>query len=95
MLVIAYVYFRRLDRSAKRGAERPSLNDKRLIVDETTGNIMPILLSGCRHAYATTLLRNVKRKMSLAGARDFFRSWNSCVPESGASARRGALLLAE
>jgi len=27
MLVIAYVYFRRLDRSAKRGAERPSLNE--------------------------------------------------------------------
>src|SRR5260370_3249328 len=30
---IAYKEFRRLDRSAKRGAERPCLNDKRLIVE--------------------------------------------------------------
>ena len=33
---IAYGYFRRLDRSAKRGAERPSLNDKPLIVERRT-----------------------------------------------------------
>jgi hypothetical protein len=30
---IAYGSLRRLDRSAKRGAERPSLHDKRLVVE--------------------------------------------------------------
>src|SRR5882757_7632132 len=45
---IAYGNFRRLDRSAKRGAERPSLHNKRLIVERRS------LHSGLRPSVETT-----------------------------------------
>src|SRR5882762_5748536 len=45
---IAYGNFRRLDRSAKRGAERPSLHNQRLIVDRRS------LHSGLRPSVETT-----------------------------------------
>ncbi len=45
---IVYGDFRRLDRSAKRGAERPSLHDKLLIVERRS------LRSGLRPSVETT-----------------------------------------
>src|SRR5580700_11786305 len=45
---IAYGNFRRLDRSAKRGVERPSLHNKRLIVERRS------LHSGLRPSVETT-----------------------------------------
>src|SRR5258707_14879962 len=78
---IAYGNFRRLDRSAKRGAERPSFYDKQLIVERRS------LRSALRASVETTgvAISDCSAREEVSPSR---RSYSSGLGDEGSGRRR-------